>query len=398
MQLSSKEQLPLNFRKQEDSRYFIGNSENARAKIIGALYGTQYIIEASRKLGLDKNYIDKEIKIVDKDISEFKEELTKYSDKEYEKQILEKLKVKNDYRLSQLKIKKDIETLLPKYNHTLLAKDKLSALITEKSIISKIQIDMSTLKNKKSQYRELQTNHNQLLTINSQVNKINNLLSNKELLNKITMYYEKLNTNKSDTDILTKLLDKFDKLNSELNRLNKLLKNKNILINVNTIKDKLKEIEEKRVLILKTLELLDENKHQKNILCKKIKEYRKKLDNLHKEKIMLTTDDYGNITIGNLTIYQVKIQGVENNKMELELVENKIKEYQEIFTKAETRLEFYNDQEITIRETFDNLGIKPEDAEKVLSELNKEQVELEEELNTSMKTLDDAIAKIKKEG
>ena len=113
---------------------------------------------------------------------------------------------------------------------------------------------------------------------------------------------------------------------------------------------------------------------------------------------MLTTDDYGNITIGNLTIYQVKIQGVENNKMELELVENKIKEYQEIFTKAETRLEFYNDQEITIRETFDNLGIKPEDAEKVLSELNKEQVELEEELNTSMKTLDDAIAKIKKEG
>lgn len=398
LQLSSKEQLPLNFRKQEDSRYFIGNSENARAKIIGALYGTQYIIEASRKLGLDKNYIDKEIKIVDKDISEFKEELTKYSDKEYEKKILEQLKVKNDYRLEQLKKKKDIETLLPKYNHTLLAKAKLSELIKEKPVIAKIQLDMSNLKNKKSQYRELQTTHNQLLTINSQVNKINSLLSNKELLNKIKLYYEKLNNNKNDNDILTKLLDKFNKLNSELNRLNKLLENKNILINVNTIKDKLKETQAKKDLILKTLELLDENKNQKNILCKKIKEYKEILDNLHKEKIMLTTDDYGNITIGNLTIYQVKIQGVENNKMELELVENKIKEYQEIFTKAETRLEFYNDQEITIRETFDNLGIKPEDAEKVLSELNKEQVELEEELNTSMKTLDDAIAKIKKEG
>lgn len=64
LQLDAKDQLPINFMKQEDGWYFLGQNAPTRAKIIGALYGTQYIMAAIKTLEANRRSIETQRKVI----------------------------------------------------------------------------------------------------------------------------------------------------------------------------------------------------------------------------------------------------------------------------------------------------------------------------------------------
>lgn len=397
LQLSPKEQLALNFRKQEDGRYFIGNSENARAKIIGSLYGTQYIIEAGRKLGNEKSNNDKELKVVEKDINELKSKLDEYKLIDNEKKELGRLNKVNIKKISIEKRIADISALLPEYEQDHFNIIRLGNFIKSKDILDTLSKKMILAKENSLKFDKINSYIKEFEESKRSIEEYEKLLLHKKILVDLNEKINRFRIKDKNILDLDKLIIAFETDKKENDLYNILLENKHYQNNLAVKFKKLLLLKEKREKLKEEITAFSELSEELLNSKKIIDEFYKKLTELKKEhKLLIESEDFSNIKVGKITFYNIKVKGLdEGNKMKLEELEKKITDYTELFNNAEKKHSALKEREKMKNEMFENLGVTAETAKEELAKLNEEQRELQNDILNSLDILDKAYKEFK---
>ena len=91
LQLDQKDSIGINFQKQEDPWFFIGLNSQQRAKVIGAIYGTQHILGGIKSLESQRRAKESEKKVVASDLAGLNTQLEPLKDVEAQQRIIGKL-------------------------------------------------------------------------------------------------------------------------------------------------------------------------------------------------------------------------------------------------------------------------------------------------------------------
>lgn len=302
--LDEKDKIGINFRKQKEGDFFLNLKGQQRAKVIGALFGTQYILGAIKDLEKNRRGFASERKVVSSDLQKIEEKLEPLNLLDQEQFVIDtletrfdKMKVKNtilrsasvfmykqktiveqELLLSKLLEKKQIvnslvddyeklEVLVRKQNSaesiqtklikTRMILSKLKIYLEEKNKVNSSIDSFSLLEAKVKDSNKIKNTNNNLIKVNQNLNNIKLIISKKEELIRISDEYEDLK-------------DSFEKLGNLKNVYKEMKKNNNSLINVSKIISVIKESSKENELLFTDLERKNSNLEKTVILSKKL--------------------------------------------------------------------------------------------------------------------------------
>lgn len=161
----------LNFQKQGDSWFLIGDnySSSVKAKMIGAIYGTQHADAVLRDLDSEERKVNEQIKLMDKEVELFNERIKKYDyleDVEKTIQVVEKLVLE----IENLKERyNQIYTKHQKYNKLKSEIDENKAIVKSLNHIPELKIELEKIKVQAEKERQLKTLYQKYLTYQTKI-------------------------------------------------------------------------------------------------------------------------------------------------------------------------------------------------------------------------------------
>lgn len=385
--INAREKLPINFLRQEDGWYFIGQSPAGRAQTIGALYSTQYIAGAIKQLERNKHTQDTQKQLLTKQKAQTTAELAEYDDAESNQKLAHTLKQKyqdlvtkneqflamrrlgNEWYLADKKVNAltPISKLLPEINQLQAKKAKLDTKLAQLKQIEQAQAKYQTSEHKIAEQKvltaipiaKLQAQKTALLK------KATNLKQMKSWGKKQWVCQRQI---ACDQAIIKAFA--INKLNNELADIKQL---NNTLTNATKLQTQIATIEQKIVKL----------KASKAKAQSKLKTLTKK-----RAEIEASTQ----FKLGSLVIFGVRSMTDYDGR--LQKSDQEIEQIKELVNKANAELSVVKEQKKEAEKELAELGIDPKDTinaiNKVKEELEKETTALEDEIKSAKDTVNKA--------
>ena len=333
--LDNREKVPLNFLKQEDGWFFIGDSPAKRAKIIGSLYLKQYLIYSAKNLNSQNRTLNSQLKVVNEDITNTNTALSTLNKTDEHQQIVNNLRDKLDEYKQNVKI---YDTNKNIFNSLIHNKQQIKfcdyKLQHSQDALMSITTTMNDLKLNQMKFDNLKKSFNQRVSAIKEIKKVSPLInieyqdlfdSVKQLQNNYDLY-DKL---KHQYNILCKSRKTIEfqipEITDVSQRLDKLKQNQNIF-------DTNKQIYNKRCQAANTLKQLAPIAE----LDKIVADVNQLILNLNKQQ-----DNFENLK----QIYNQKIA-----------IKKQLKELQQTLTELKKQ---QDDLEIRLQHEKEKLGYQP---------------------------------------
>lgn len=401
LQLDAKDSIPINFMKQEDGWYFIGLKAPQRAKVIGALYGTQFILSAIKKLESERRSFESDRRLTLKDIDHINEELEPLKNIELAKTHADRLST-------------DFETLESNSNYLNISIDLLKTLKQHQLNFKKEQKKYTLLRHNittlKEKHQLIQKNTDlikQSLSFNKMykeandnVQKQTNILKQEKYLKEIAVKHEHFNENKKN--LIESL--KYNKLlinaNQEQKKYTLLLNNKN---KINQLKVNVHQLDENKNKINQLLTLIQTRKdllNTYNLNKKSYLTYQKEVQELtlSLKKIQMLSSPVQVLGETNVSFYGIyealkvvkKQLGGNMSSKTTDLI-NRIEALSDKMTDAKTAMEVSKVQGKQASDKLQELGIDPENADEAIEALQKETRQQYDEIEKELNDLESAV-------
>lgn len=443
--LDNREKVPLNFLKQEDGWFFIGDSPAKRAKIIGSLYGTQYLIDAAKNLNSQNRTLNSQLKVVNEDIANTNTALSTLNKTEEHQQIVNNLRDKLDEYKQNIKTYDDNKNI---YNNLIYNKKQIQVcdykLTHSQDTLAAITDTMNNLKLNQMKFNSLKQSFNQRVAAIKQIKQVSPMINikyqslfdslkqlqhNCELYNNLKNQYNSLCKSRKimefqipDVNEVSQRLNQL-KQNQQAFDTNKQIYNKRCQA-VTTLKElsPIVEIDKTVSEVKKLLNDLDKQQNnfenlkqvynQKIAVNKKVKELQQTLTELKKQQSDLETHlqhekerlgyhpttlpifDAVNGTWNYVKIYN-KPEGdiVTMENQTISTLTERLEKIKEKVEKAKTEKAVAENQKATAEKQLQEAGIDPENARQQLLDLkaqnDKDEKFITEKLDEMEKVFDD---------
>lgn len=385
LQLDDKDSIPINFQKQEDGWYFIGLTDSQRAKVIGALYGTQYITSAIKELNKETGKLNQEAKLVKSEIKDISEQLESMKHIDNIESQYNQLSKHIDKLSQDDKNYTEMVAIYKEWHSADQSYAKLNQFIEKsKPILDRSKIAIAQLEHQNSILKSAHDEYQRVISAQKELAMCEKF--KRVNIKDLQDHYQEITTNESNYNQMVDIFKELDQLLSEMRVIGSLMKNKKSIIKLKTdyqwIYDKdvqynrLREVYNERLRLTKEykeLTVLIDN------LKEEILELNKEFD--RKRKGLFTYVDYG--------IVKVYKPGGEDN-MELKELNAKIEKLNNDIIVAETQAKVNKKQIELSNQKLKELGINPENA-------RDEILAYKEELDTKYKKLVESLETIQQE-
>lgn len=440
--LDEKDKIGINFRKQKEGDFFLNLKGQQRAKVIGALFGTQYILGAIKDLEKNRRGFASERKVVSSDLQKIEEKLEPLNLLDQEQFVIDtletrfdKMKVKNtilrsasvfmykqktiveqELLLSKLLEKKQIvnslvddyeklEVLVRKQNSaesiqtklikTRMVLSKLKIYLEEKNKVNSSIDSFSLLEAKVKDSNKIKSTNNNLIKVNQNLNNIKLIISKKEDLARISDGYEDLK-------------DLFEKLGNLKNIFKEINENNNSLINVSKIISVIKESSNENEQLFADLERKNSNLEKTVILSKKLTEIIAELKLLSDKILSMKTElaeresklkelekQYSSVEIAGVVLYGLKRIGGEMTETELKELGKAVAEQKELMIRSESTQESLIKNKEELESQLRELGVDPDNVEEEVKKLEEEVEALKNNITTNLADVRAVAEKLK---
>lgn len=440
--LDEKDKIGINFRKQKEGDFFLNLKGQQRAKVIGALFGTQYILGAIKDLEKNRRGFASERKVVSSDLQKIEEKLEPLNLLDQEQFVIDtletrfdKMKVKNtilrsasvfmykqktiveqELLLSKLLEKKPIvnslvddyeklEVLVRKQNSaesiqtklikTRMVLSKLKIYLEEKNKVNSSIDSFSLLEAKVKDSNKIKNTNNNLIKVNQNLNNIKLIISKKEELVRISDGYEDLK-------------DSFEKLGNLKNVYKEMKKNNNSLINVSKIISVIKESSNENEQLFADLERKNSNLEKTVSLSKKLTEIIAELKLLSEKILFMKTElseresklkelekQYSSVEIAGVVLYGLKRIGGEMTETELKELGKAVAEQKELMIRSESTQESLIKNKEELESQLRELGVDPDNVEEEVKKLEEEVEALKNNITTNLADVKAVAEKLK---
>lgn len=440
--LDDKDKININFRKQKDGDFFLNLKPQQRAKVIGALFGMQYILAAIKSLDSLQRSKKSESRVITSDIATIDNNLLPLSLVEQEEFVVDTL----SGRFDNLSNKIEKVTLLDSINGKLVdivrESSKLDELLDKKDNLDFIEESLSNLDKMYRELSQLRNLGNQLFLDDKELSLINPVVEKAEIVsvtdgllgelekkisisNKTVELNSLLKNSILELNTINSLLDSkddikeiqsdFDKLSDLANRFSRL---KLLNENLSSLELELVSIDELLEQFSNSSDSLDENiltlgvkidtvkkvKELVEVLTNNTSEIEKindVLESKNKEKDDLTKKiseleaSYATINIGGLVLHGVKRIGAEMNETEFKDLKKRLDVVKEVIIRSETRREsLVSSKEQTVQQ-IEELGFDPENLPEEIQNLNNEIENLYNNIDNNLKDVESVAKKLK---
>lgn len=379
LSINARDKLPINFLKQEDGWYFIGDSPASRAQTIGALYGTQYIAGSIKKLATGKRSQDAKKQLLTKQHHQTQQQLAQYSNAETNSQLAHDLSSQY-HELEQRNQKLVLIRNTGKMWYQLVQEAKRS-----KHIASFAQ-DISDLDIANQANIETANKLTQLtkLTHDYQTNQAKLKKAQALIALPITTFSSKLMRLKQAKINLTHLQN-YQRYQSASEQANLIVNATAKIINFDQIKQKIKQLQTRSQVLKQTkmqLESINTYNQELATIASKQTDANTKLAELKAEQAKSTNNNQ--LNLGTMIIYGVKT--MDNYEQKLDEYTQQIDELKDIINKAKAEADVTEKQKKLAEDELRKLGVDPKNA---TAEINK----LHKTLDHDIKYLGDKIQK-----
>lgn len=442
--LDEKEKLSINFRKQEDGHFFINLKPRSRAKVIGSIYGTQFILGAIKNLEAERRRILGEEKVVKGDIQYLEEELLPLNLLEQEEFVLNTLEDRlarltvfsekkntimklsqeysdNNKRLNKVEefvktsihleaiplLLEQLETSNSKLEQIQKVSEKLSqtnskiivldSLITKKTLFEEAEKQLSQLTDLSVKCEKAFTLSSKLETTTKRLDKLNVFLEHTQTVTDTEGLFQEVTELAGQLPKITKLFENFSKTSNQLVKFNQFNKVTNELLTpteslIEQLTNLTSQLEKISKLVASQNELNQKLKVSEKTLSETNKELESLLEQIQKEKAEHNSIEFLGIKMNDVTIVR-NGETMESSKLkELTSRYNTLKEQ---MIKAETHRDnlVANKEELT--QALSELGIDPQEAPEKIAEIETKIEELSANIEKNLSSVEEVAKKLK---
>ncbi len=393
LKLDQKDKVPLNFLKQGDSSFFIHETPAKRAKIIGSLYGTQYILSAIKGLEAERRKLETSKKVVTSGIKAIESKITP----------LDKIE-DTELKLKQIKLEqKALIENEAKYNS---AKEKYEALVKLSDGIDKVKTFVSTSENKIMQspktILELEVATNKYAKISDLLNKYtessvsitenSDILKSKSKIDDSKIKIRELSQMETSLSRVERAVIEFNKTTRTIDLIKPFVSKEVSLSSISRltldISNDLSKFDKASTIINRIIKSkLEIEKLNKEIDDLK-SDISKENDSLLKEQGIEMSNN--KLVISNIVFYNVSPGGTVNVNSKIEEIKERVDKMTNLMVRAQTKLEDAEKRKGDAEKELKDLNIDPKNAEKELSQLK-------EDINTKYIELDKTVSEVEAE-
>ena len=178
--LDEGDKVSLNFRKQKEPDFFLGFKEKQRAKLVGSLYGAQYLLGAIKELEGKRRSLNTSISHFQTEVKDLEKQVESLSSVDEASSLLKEIKTDQEkLLLLEVKLEKG-ESLKESFNDAKRTNLILTRFISEASPVVTETSDLITqLVEKGSTLERLTSVNSRVKEDNSKLDKINHFLKSK---------------------------------------------------------------------------------------------------------------------------------------------------------------------------------------------------------------------------
>lgn len=308
--LDEGDKVSLNFRKQKEPDFFLGFKEKQRAKLVGSLYGAQYLLGAIKELEGKRRSLNTSISHFQTEVKDLEKQVESLSSVEEARTLLEQIKNdKEKLLILEGKLEKG-ESLKESFNNAKKTNLILTRFLSGASPVITETSDLITqLVEKGSTLERLTSVNSRVKEDNSKLDKINHFLKSKPFVEDSQKLIGGLEKKSTILENGMRLKNKAEEIRLRIQ------KDDMILSNSETVKEvgiDLKLLEEK-ISILEKMEDKSDNYKNNRLLLDLLK----KMDDLAAPLLTQTSVDL--IEFEKLSERFVKLLDLKNNLDKLNL-------------------------------------------------------------------------------
>ena len=393
--LDEKDKIGINFRKQKEGDFFLNLKGQQRAKVIGALFGTQYILGAIKDLEKVRRNLASERKLVSGDLKNIDDKLEPLSLLDQEQFVVDTLETRFDKMKVKNTILRSASVLMSKQKSIAEQESVLSEFLKKKPVVSSMVDSFSLLEEKVKNSNNIKNTSDSLIKVTRDLENIKSIISKKDNLIKATDDYELL---KEIFDKLGKLKVIQEEKKYNENSLKKMTKF------ISIIKNSSKENEE----LFAKLESKNSNLEKAIILSRKLTEIISELkilsDKIEGMKVKLSEDEsklkqlekqYSSVEIAGVTLYGLKRIGGEMTETELKELGKAVAEQKELMIRSESTQESLIKNKEELESQLRELGVDPDNVEDEVKKLEEEVETLKNNITTNLADVKAVAEKLK---
>lgn len=308
--LDEGDKVSLNFRKQKEPDFFLGFKEKQRAKLVGSLYGAQYLLGAIKELEGKRRSLNTSISHFQTEVKDLEKQVESLSSVEEARTLLEQIKNdKEKLLILEGKLEKG-ESLKESFNNAKKTNLILTRFLSGASPVITETSDLITqLVEKGSTLERLTSVNSRVKEDNSKLDKINHFLKSKPFVEDSQKLIGGLEKKSTILENGMRLKNKAEEIRLRIQ------KDDMILSNSETVKEvgvDMKLLEEKISILEKMEDKLDNYKNDRLLL-----DLLKKMDDLAAPLLTQTSVDL--IEFEKLSERFVKLLDLKNNLDKLNL-------------------------------------------------------------------------------
>lgn len=370
--INAKEKLPINFLRQEDGWYFIGQSPAGRAQTIGALYSTQYIAGAIKKLERTKRSEDSQKQLLLKQKAQTTAELEKYQNADTHQKLAQKLR--RDYQELATK-DEQFNTMRKVGNQWYLANKKMTSLAP----IVKLSPKIAEFKQAKSEINQKLNNLKDIEQLSRQYKDAKNKINAQRALSTIPI--AKLQSQQHDITIQANQLVQMQNWKQKLLASQHQIASIKVVQKALDIKKADKQLKQAQKLS-QTIVAIDKWQNRITELDNKIDKAKHDKAKASQELQLLLSqqselEENSKLVVGDLVLYGVKSMNDYNER--LEKCNQDIEKIRNMVNKADATLSVATEQKKEAEKELVALGIDPKNT---IVAINKVKDELDEKMTT----------------
>lgn len=397
--LDRKEQIPLNFLKQDDNHFFLSETPAKRAKIIGSLYETQYILAAIKNLESDRRKLETKRKVLVDEKTELENKLIPLADAEEKQNVISKIESELQNLENKQEFFDNLSSNFEEYSKLNSGIKTVNAFISNTAqSFSETKTEIDALKEKQNIFHSQKEYFKESNSLSEIIKEQQNFLKNKKTLEQLQDCKEKLIENYNSNLIVNKTLKELKKYEHSVNNLSSFIKE---VSNISKLSKELTSLNDKiESLSVKNKEFKKLSEYSK--LIKENNEEIKKIsyqtlileEELIKEKNNLINSE--KINIQNFVLYNIKPGGfktLENDK--IKNLEERLSKMSNLLVRAQTKLEDAETRKEDTIKKLKELGVNPEDGEKELKKLEADIEKQYEKIESSLSKIEEEAEKMK---
>ena len=143
LMLDQKDSIGINFQKQEDPWFFIGLNSQQRAKVIGSIYGTQYILGGIKALESQRRSSETQKKVVTEDMAAITSELEPLASVENKMRLINRLSELGDDLDEKTRRSATLTQLTTDHSRAVIASDRVSDFLEQAESATVIKTDLA---------------------------------------------------------------------------------------------------------------------------------------------------------------------------------------------------------------------------------------------------------------